>query len=224
MFRINFTLPVVATITTFLDQKYKPDFFKTYEKTFISPPPYVGRDIDREKQKNIQESITTTQRIFLAFGTHFAAHQLKKLSPFKSRPLLADALCLGLQGTLSVPSALFSLAHKTFIHPIVSKAPDNVPQFYVREYQDFIGADKVRTMTVKGEKKNFWYKPVPNMHEFFSTKMRCRPVLFFGGFLSSLFFLSTYTRNNLKVDNQDVGYFEGKNGIFNRLAQKVLNH
>ena len=242
MFRINFTLPVVTGLTYFLDEKYKPDAIKILEKG-LQPTKelsYTGfwrmraEDMEKyekrfhekavaEKQKNVEELTCVGERLTLAFATHQIAKQLKKLPIFSSRPLLADCFCLGLQSTLSLPSTLFSLAHKTFIHPIVPNTPKNIPQFYVREFYDFKGADVIRSTRTSGEKKPFWYKPEPDMHQYFSTKLKCRPVLFLAGFISSLFLLSTTVRTNLQRDNEDQGLLEGKNGFFHQFASKVAN-
>ncbi len=242
MFRINFTLPSLAALTCLLDDKYKPDALKTIVKGLqpvkeLSPDGAWrarGEDLEKykmkfhenalaEKQKNVEELTCVSERVLLALGAHQAAKQLKKLPILTSRPLLADCFCLGLQSVLSAPSALFSLAHKSFLHPIAPNAPKNIPQFYVREYYDFKNAEAVRSTRVGGEKKSFWYRPEHNMHQYFSPKMKCRPVLFLASLASSLFFLSSTARNNLQRDNEDLGYLEGKNGLFHQIASKLRN-
>lgn len=182
MFRINYTLPITIGLTFLFDEKYKPDAFKNIE--------------------NKKELICTTERILLALGTYQATKQFKKVSFFKARPFLAEGFCLGLQSTLSLPSALFSLAHKTCLYPIVLRSPKTIPQFYIRD---------------KG------YQPVWNMHEYFSPKMKCRPLLSLVGFASSLFLLSSFTRAQLQVEQEDLGLLEGKKGLFHKLANKVAS-
>ena len=242
MFRLNFTLPVVTGMTYLLDEKYKPDAFKIFEKGLQPTKEFApvgfwrmrGEDLEKyqkrfhenaliEKRKNLEELTCVGERLSLSFATHQIAKQLKKLPIFSARPLLADCFCLGLQSTLSLPSTLFSLAHKTFIHPIVPHIPKNIPQFYVREFYDFKGPEQIRSTRVGGEKKPFWYKLQPDMHQYFSSKIRCRPVLFLTGFVSSLFLLSTTLRNNLKRNDEDLGLLEGKKGFFHLLAEKVAN-
>lgn len=240
MFRLNFTLPVVTGLSSLLDEKYKPDAIKILEKGLQPPKEFSpvgfwrmrGEDLEKykqrfhekalaEKQKNVEELTCVGQRFTLALATHQIAKQLKKLPIFVSRPLLADCFCLGLQSTLSLPSTLFSLAHKTFVHPIAPHVPKTIPEFYVREFYDFKGADQIRSTRIGGEKKSFWYKPEPHMHQYFSSKIKCRPVLFMTGFTSSLFLLSTTFRNSLQRDNEDRGLLEGEKGFFSQLAEKV---
>ena len=230
MIRTNLYLPTLAAMTFLWKDPYRPDPVKRIQKgltaLFFYDPMTVP--LKKERINKVSEMITTFERGGLAFGIYHIAEQLKSISILRSRPILREGFCIGVQSMFSLPSALFSLAHKSVTPPFVPDANTHLPTtFYTKEFSfsaddqklKYVSPERIHSVKMSsGKEYKFYY----DGHYFVSRYFSPKPLRLAFGLVLSMYLLNPLIRKELKNSkNDDLGAFEGRTGLFKKIADPI---